>query len=239
MKKKTIVILHGWGGKPENWKKVAELLAQKNYQVEIPYVPGFDKNNPIDKPYTLVDYSSWLLQYLNQKKIKKTILVGHSNGGRITSDFTVKYPQKVEKLVLIGCAGIPPKNKIKTTIFKIAAKFGKIFFKFVDNKKIFNLGQRILYQLAGESDYLNASPIMKKTMINMLASDLTQKFPKIKCKTLIIWGKNDRYTPLWMGKKIHQLIKNSKLEIIENGRHGLHFTHPKELVQLIINFLKV
>lgn len=235
--KKTIVILHGWGSHPKNWQKVANELKKTNYQVEIPYIPGFDKNNPINKPYKLEDYTKWLLQFINQNKINKPIVIGHSNGGRIAAYFAAKHQNRVEKLVLIGAAGIPPKNKIKTTVFKLAAQLGKSFFLFIKNKKFFNLGQKILYKLVGESDYLKASPVMKKTMINMLSSDLTKEFIKIKCPTLIVWGKKDTYTPLWMGERVHQLIKNSQLVIVNAARHGIHLTHSEKLSQLIINFI--
>jgi pimeloyl-ACP methyl ester carboxylesterase len=237
-RKKTIIILHGWGGSPKTWQKVAEELRKKNYQVEIPYLPGFDKNNPLGKPYILEDYSQWLFQFINQKKINKVMIVGHSNGGRIAAYFAAKHPDGVEKLILIGAAGIPPKNKIKTTVFKLASQLGKSFFKVVGNKKLFNLGQKILYKLAGESDYLNASPIMKKTMINILSSDLTNTFAKIQCPTLIVWGRNDKYTPLWMGKKIHQLIKNSQLIVINDAHHGIHLTHLAKLIELIVKFIE-
>jgi len=237
MAKKNIIILHGWGSQPQNWQKVAERIRKENYQVFIPYLPGFDENNPIKKPYTLADYSQWLLQFINQKKINQAILVGHSNGGRIAAYFCATNQDKVEKLILIGSAGIPAKNKIKTAIFQSASRFGKAFFKILNNKKIFNLGQKILYKLAGESDYLKASPVMRKTMINMLAADLTPQFSQIKCPTLIIWGKKDSYTPFWMGERIRQLIKNSQLKVIDNGRHGLNFTHAEELSKLITKFV--
>lgn len=238
-KVKVVVILHGWGSNPKSWQKVAEEFRKKNYQVQIPYLPGFDENNPIEKSYTLKDYSQWLFQFISQKEINKPIIVGHSNGGRIAAYFAAKNQDRVGKLVLIGAAGIPPKNKIKITVFKLAGQLGKSFFQFIKNKEFFNLGQKIIYKLIGESDYLKASPLMKKTMINMLSSDLTKDFSKINCPTLIIWGKHDKYTPLWMGKRIHQLIKHSQLEIIDNGRHGLHLTHPEKLTQLVTKFIKV
>ena len=237
MKQKTILILHGWGGQPKNWEKVVKQLKEKKIQVEIPYLPGFDKNQPINKPYTLNDYRQWLLSYLQQKKINKPVLVGHSNGGRIAAYFAAKYSDKIKKLILIASAGIPPKNRIKIFIFKIISKIGKKIFQFIRNEKLFKLAQKIIYKLAGESDYLKASPLMKKTMINLLAIDLTSDLAKIKCPTLIIWGKNDKITPLWIGKKIRQLIKNSQMKIIENGGHGLHFTHPKIIAQFIIDFV--
>lgn len=234
--KKTIIILYGWGGNPQSWQKVAEQFIKNNYHVEVPYIPGFDENNPIDKPYKLENYTKWLLQFINQNKINKPIVIGHSNGGRIAAYFAAKQLSRVEKLILVGAAGIPPKNKLKKLVFQSISQVGKSIFKTLKDEKLSLWARKILYKLAGESDYLNASPGMKKTMINLISHDLTEDFTKIKCPTLCIWGRHDSYTPLWMGERINQLIKPSQLKIIDNGRHGLHLTHPEKLSQLIIKF---
>jgi pimeloyl-ACP methyl ester carboxylesterase len=40
-----------------------------------------------------------------------------------------------------------------------------------------------------------------------------------------------------MGERIHQLIKNSQLIVINDARHGIHLTHAEELTKLIIEFI--
>lgn len=233
----NIIILHGWGSSPQKWEKVKSELIKKNFKVIIPYLPGFNPKDPIKSPWSINDYTKWFNQYLNQKKLKKIILIGHSNGGRIASYFTSQFPERVEKLILIASAGLPPKNKIKIIFFKFISKIGKIFFQLIPSKKIYQFAQKTLYFIAREKDYLNANPVMKKTLINMTTIDLTEVFTKIKTPTLIIWGENDRETPLWMGKKINQLIKKSKLEIIKDGNHSLHISQPKKLVSVILKYI--
>ena len=74
-------------------------------------------------------------------------------------------------------------------------------------------------------------------MLNLINLNLTEVLRKIKVPTLVIWGQDDKITPLSDGKLIHQLIKNSKLKIIDNAKHSPQFTHPKEVAEIINEYL--
>lgn len=216
-----IIILHGWTTETKKWEPFLKYLPGKLLKI-----PGLTEK--IDKPWTLDDYLEWLKKKLD----KRQVLIGHSNGGRMAIAFAVKYPERVEKLILIDSAGIYHKElvlQIKRILFKLAAKIGK---KIAPSNKFKNL----LYKLAGEKDYKNANPIQKQTMINLISTDLTPILNKISVPTLIIWGKDDKITPLQDGKLMHQKIKGSKLKIL-NAKHSPQFSHPKEVAKLIHEYL--
>lgn len=234
--KKNIVILHGWGGSPESWQRMAKILQKQDVKVFAPYLPGFDPKSPLSTPYELSDYVKWLRVYILKSQIKDPIIISHSNGARIATFYVNLYPSGVQKLVLIGAAGIPPKNKLKLRAFKSLAKIGKSAFGMLEGTKLESSAKKLLYLLVHESDYEKASPVMKETMKNMLKIDMTDYYAQIKCPTLIIWGKNDTYTPLWMGQRIHILIDGSRM-IVYDARHGLHLTHPDKLAQDIAEFI--
>ena len=69
---------------------------------------------------------------------------------------------------------------------------------------------------------------MKKTMTNMLDSDKTLDISGIKTKTMIIWGADDRMTPLRQGQKMHELLKNSQLTIKDGWRHSHYLQNVSE-----------
>jgi len=94
-----------------------------------------------------------------------------------------------------------------------------------------------LYKLARERDYLEAPPELRKTLSNVLSKDVTPLLDKVRCKTLIIWGKNDKVTPIANAHTMNKLIKNSQVKIVEEGRHSPQFTHPKIVLQLVDKFL--
>lgn len=220
------LILHGWTTSVENWSPLLEGL--KELKPELLTIPGLTEK--INKPWNLEDYTNWLKQSIGNKKV---ILIGHSNGGRIALAFAAKYPEKIEKLILIDSAGIYHKEftlQLKRLLFKTAAKLGK---KLTSSNSIRN----IIYKLAGESDYKNAGPTAKQTMINLISYDLTPILNNINTPTLIIWGQQDKTTPLSDGKLMHKFIKGSKFEVIKDARHSPQFTHPKEVVKIINEYI--
>ncbi len=222
---KTVVILHGWASNPTHWFEFVKELKSYGFNVLKPSLPGFE--TAILKPYDTQDYVDWLKNLIKGKG--KVVLVGQSFGGQVGIQFTAQNPQQVKRLVLIGAAGIRKEFNLKKQIFWLLAKTGKML-------TASPLAKKILYRLAREWDYAKASPIMKKTLQNIVQDDQRENLPKIKAPTLLIWGSDDRYTPLRHGRLMHRLIPNSVLKVIAGGRHGLHFTHPKELVAAIGEF---
>lgn len=221
-----ILILHGWTHSLDKWENFIGLLNKSGFDVKIPKIPGLTlKSNQV---WDLEKYSKWLGGKIGSSK---TILLGHSNGGRIGAYFTAKYPERVNKLILIDSAGIYHKNlsiRIKRFVFGKAAKVGKKFTKS-------DVLRKFLYKLAAESDYETATPNMKKTMVNLIDTDLTETFKKIITPTLIIWGENDRVTPISDAVLINRLIKNSKLKIVKGARHSPFYTHPEQVIDIIKN----
>lgn len=227
-----IIILHGWTYSVEKWQTFLNILEKKGFEITILRVPGLTSEN--DKVWRTEDYVNWLYKKIEKEK-EKVVILGHSNGGRIALNFAIKYPKKVEKLILIDSAGIYHNElplALKRVIFRTLAKLGK---KLTSS----NILKNILYKLSGESDYNNASVNMKQTMLNLLNSDKSLKLEEIQIPTLIIWGKEDKITPLSDGILMDNLIKNSKLEIIENAKHSPQFTHPNQVAEAIINNLAI
>lgn len=229
---KKVIILNGWTKNLDKWQEILDVLEKKGIRAGLPKIPGLTGN--LNKIWQLADYVDWLKNIADKEK-GKIILAGHSNGGRIALAFTNKYPKKVEKLILIDSAGIyhdEPPLKLKRFVFKSIAKVGK---NLTSSKILKNL----LYKIAGESDYKDLDENIKQTMINLINADLKPILSQIKTPTLIIWGREDKITPLSDGVLMNNLIKNSKLEIINNARHSPMFTHPEKVAEAIINNIAI
>ncbi len=225
-----ILILHGWAYSTEKWKNFIDLMKEENSSVELLKIPGLTEK--LELVWNLDNYVEWLKRVVDKQK-DKIILIGHSNGGRISLAFAAKYPNKISKLILIDSAGIYHNDlliRLKRMLFKAIAKFGK---------KITNSGtlRKALYKFTREEDYKNASPIVRETMVNLITSDISACLTEIITPTLIIWGEFDKITPTKDSLLMHKLIKNSKLIIIKNARHSPQFTNTAEVVTKIYEYI--
>lgn len=226
---KKIFVIHGWTYSTDRWQPFVKNMKEKGFETVLLNVPGLTEKT--DKAWTLDDYTEWLRETLDKEK--GDILIGHSNGGRIALAFAAKYPAKLRSLILIDSAGIYHNElpiRLKRVVFKTLAKVGKIF----TTSKIL---RNFLYRIARESDYKDATPQMRQTMINLISTDLTPRLNKIKTKTLIIWGKEDGSTPLGDGEVMSRMIPNCELYVIDNARHSPHFTNTGEVCKIIYEHL--
>src|SRR3989344_512838 len=246
---KKIFILHGWTYSTEKWNRFVKLLKQKGIEVEMLNVPGLTER--IDKAWNIEDYVEWLKQKIENQKVNnlttsnvadamkqfnnKVILIGHSNGGRIALNFAIKYPEKIEKLIMIDSSGIYHDDLLIRTKRLFFRKVVKIAKKVTSSEKL----RSLLYKAIGESDYKNANPIMKQVLVNLINSDKFLSLHKIDVPTLIIWGKEDKTTPLSDGKLMNKLIKNSKLYVIKNAKHSPVFTNTQTVVDIISEYFKI
>lgn len=234
-----ILILPGWDSSSGAWQNVGNILADSGFRVIIPDLPGFGKSSEPPIPWSVSDYLELVIKFVEKLNLTTPLfLLGHSFGGRIAIKFGAVYPEKISGLILCSAGGLLFKKKIKVKFFYFLAKLGKIFFSLPFLKSLQNFPCIILYRLAGTRDYLRASPLMKETMKKIIAENLLPYLPRIKLKTLIIWGKNDKILPISDAYLIKEKIPNSTLEIIPDAAHAPNLECPELLARLILKWLK-
>lgn len=235
MSQSPIYILHGWAYSKSKWAPFVSLLKKSGLTPVLANIPGLTEK--INKPWDIDDYVNWLFKSLEKDPAvtgqEKVILLGHSNGGRIAISFSIKYPDKVSKLILIDSAGIYHDElyiKLKRRIFGAIAKTGRKLARL-------SIARDFLYFLARERDYKEASENMKRTMVNLIESDIARKLDRISVPTILIWGQDDRVIPVSDGKILNAKIKNSRLFLIKGAQHSPQFTHPKQVSDIILRQL--
>lgn len=226
---KKIYIVHGWTYDVSKWEPFLTEFKKLGFDIIFLNVPGLTA--PIDRPYTLDDYVEWL----NQKLVDEPnpiALLGHSNGGRISIAYTLKYPQKVKNLILIGSAGVTQRDflvLLKITFFGFLARIGRPFKKFGILRDLF-------YKIVREKDYKEANEVMQQTMSNLITVDLAPRLHEMQQPTLLIWGKRDGMTPLSSGKVMEKSFPHAELQVIDTAMHSPFATHPEQVIEIIKNY---
>ena len=71
----------------------------------------------------------------------------------------------------------------------------------------------------GSSDYNNATPLMRSTLVKVVNEDLEPLIPLVKCPTLLIWGDLDTATPIADARRMEELIADAGLVVCEGAGH--------------------
>ena len=217
------MFLHGYLSCKESFFNQIDFFS-KNYRVIAPDLTGFGENVPLNSPYSLDDYVKDVLKLLDELKIKKYHILAHSFGARIAIKLA-KFDSRVDKIIITGGAGVKPKRSLKYYFKVYTYNFLKKIFKNKD------------FSSFGSSDYKRLNEIEKLSFKKIINEHLDEYLPRINNKTLLIYGKNDTETPIYMAKKFKKGIKNSSLYVID-GNHFCFMTNYDEFNKLSFNFLK-
>ena len=229
-----LLVLHGWGSSSASWARVAEMLTEKGYQVIVPDLPGFGKTPAPSAVWGVEEYATFVHEFVEALGLQKYILAGHSFGGQVAVQFAVQHPEKLEKLVLIAAAAVRRTPGVLKKLVVAVAKVVSFLLYLVPFEDLRNNIRSALYMLIRRPGYLKAQGIMRDVFKKVIAQDLTAKFSKISAPTLIIWGDKDEMTPIQDAHLIQELIPNSRLEIIEGGKHALNFQTPEQLARTMV-----
>jgi len=226
--KNCIVFLHGFGGNLNNFSYFAKIFNNFGYSTLNINLTDFGFKT-LPKFFNIYDYANVVYKLIKALKIENFSLIGHSFGGRIALILAGQY-KCVNKLILVDSAGLKPKFSLKTKTKILKYKV----YKRLANKNIINKEKLKKF---GSTDYKTLNFNLKVVFKNVINEDLSYLLTKIKNNTLIIFGKNDKDTPIYMAKKLHKNIKNSKLVIFQNAAHYSYLNESQKFINIVKNFL--
>lgn len=216
----AVLFLHGWGCDSSTMKVLAENIDRPVVSLDL---WGFGRSEAPPEVWGSHEYASALARFCDSAGLRKTDIVAHSFGGRIALALAADMPERVGKIVLAGGAGLRKKSFVrwlKQKAFKICRKTGM-------NTKF-----------AGSDDYRNAQGIMKKILVRVVREDLSEEAKKITSPVLLIYGTEDRETPLWIMHRYNRLIRNSGCVKVKNGGHFCFLTHTRFVAAAVNSFFK-
>lgn len=232
----ALLFLHGWRSNKEAWNGVIKRIREIEKQAISIYsidLPGFGGSEVPKTAWSVRDYAEAVWGFIKKLELENVILVGHSFGGRVGIKLEANYPGLINGLVLADSAGFAA-NQSKKKIMAALAKAVKPVFK-----PQFMQGLRQgIYRKIGAEDYV-ATPELQQTYVKVINEDLTEDMKKVNIPTLIIWGENDKDTPIEFGKRMRQLIAGSKLEVLPNAGHFSFVDQPEEFAKILAVFANI
>lgn len=239
--KPTVILLHGLGAQAESWQLTIPALAA-NYHVIAPDQVGFGKS---DKPllkYRVATYVDFLDRFMAELKIEKAHLVGNSMGGWIAGLTAIKYPNRVEKIVLADAAGIIPANVNTDEIYQlnnstrdeIRANLKRIFAApALQNNE--GLVDQFFTQRVVANDGYTINSLIES--IKRKEDFLNDRLGEVKKPALIIWGKQDGLLPVADATVFNKGIAGSQLVIFDGCGHVPQFEKAIDFNKTVLEFL--
>ncbi|WP_313712703.1 alpha/beta fold hydrolase [Pseudomonas sp.] len=250
----TVVMLHGSGPGASGWanfNRNLEPLLAAGYRVVLLDCPGWSKSDPIVCRGSRSDLNATALKgLLDVLGLERVHILGNSMGGHSAVAFALSYPQRVGKLVLMGggTGGASPFVPMPTEGIKLINALYRE--PTIDNlKKMMNvfvydpsdlteaLFQTRLDNMLSRRDHLD-------NFVASLAAnpkqfpDFGARLGEIKARTLVVWGRNDRFVPMDVGLRLIAGIADAELHVFNNCGHWAQWEHADTFNRLVLDFLQ-
>lgn len=230
--KETLVLLHGLLGTLSNFNGIITQFGDA-YNIVFPMLPIFDL--PLKKAGLggLLKYIESFIEYKNFSNIN---LLGNSLGGHLAQLYTLKHPERVQSLILTGSSGLF-ENAMGST-FPKRGNYEYIKKKAEDTFYDPSVATKELVdELFDAVNDRNKALRIIITAKSAIRHNLEDKLNQINCPTLLVWGKEDGVTPLFVGEKFNKLIKYSKLVVVEKCGHAPMMERPDKFNTILSEFL--
>jgi pimeloyl-ACP methyl ester carboxylesterase len=236
-KGKDLILLHSLNISAESWEKVFGPLTQ-NFTVHALDMFGHGDSEKPPKNLLVEDYARSVVQFMDRMKIGKAIVCGNSVGALTAVELGAVYPQRVEKLILVGC----PARDAWERMERLA--LSALGFDAQGNPQPLSLADlKMTYahptpELAAWFNQLRAKAgaWVKKTLIAISLYDPFPKFPKIECPTLVLFGDQDVLKE--KEKEILRGIKGAKSVILHDAGHVPQMDQPEAFLKEVNQFLR-
>jgi len=227
-----VVVFHGAG--TVDGFDYAESWAER-FRVIVPFHPGFGQSG--DDP-TFTDMHDYVMHYLGLFEtlgIDRVRLVGISLGGWLAAQFASEHNDRVTKLVLIAPAGMidpvhPPLDILSTpgeqVVGMLVSNFEVLKSKLPEKPGIDFIADR----------YREATTVARLWWEHPFDPKFVRHLKRVKMPTMIVWGDEDKITPVEQTALWQQHIPNADIRVFKGAGHLVHLEKP-EAVDAILEFL--
>jgi pimeloyl-ACP methyl ester carboxylesterase len=238
-KGEAVVLIHSGGADLRDWEFIAPQLAQ-TYQVIAFDGRGAGQSPPLLEPANFVEDLRQLLDHLH---LDRVILVGHSIGGQIATDFALAYPDRVTRLVLVapGLSGFQFSPDVQQWYAQVQAaapdleKMVELMLNHPTYSVVMSSPQRD--RMIEMTTHNTKRYFEWKTFEMLWAQPPTiDRLSELQTKTLFIIGKQDMADNLHVAE-LFQQVPDIRFVYIEGADHMPTLTHPDEVSSQIIQFL--
>jgi pimeloyl-ACP methyl ester carboxylesterase len=235
----VVVLVHGLGGRGEDWLSLASYLTKAGYRVYMPDLIGYGRSDkPADFSYAVHDEAKVVVGFLDALGLKQVDLGGWSMGGGVVQHLAYRHPERVRRLMLFDSVGINEKPAWDTRLFTCTTpqQLDQFYALLMPNPpKVPGFVARDILHFTKERAW-----IIHRAVDSMLTGqDATDSFlPQFKMPVLIVWGAEDHIFPLSQGERMHRLAPQSEFDVISGCGHLAPVQCTTQIGPKVVEFVK-
>jgi pimeloyl-ACP methyl ester carboxylesterase len=238
----SIVFVHGAAFDHSVWQWQSRYFAHHGFNALAVDLPGHGRSPGVLRA-TIEESAQWLLALLDAANLETALLVGHSMGSLITLEATLRAPQRVSKLALVGAAAPMPVGEAFLTAARDDPPVGFDMEAVWGHSRNVQLMQSAVpgATLLGASRSLNARSRPGALHADLVACNAYRPsmdaIHAMKVPTLVIAGRRDQMTLLKSGKALAAEIPGAKLVVLDAG-HSMMSEAPRETLKALRDFIQ-
>ncbi len=235
----VVVLVHGLGGRAEDWRNLAPFIAKAGFRVYLPDLIGYGRSQkPADFSYSVRDEAAVVLDFMDALGLQQVDLGGWSMGGAIVQHVAADHPERVRRLLLFDSAGLFVLPTWDTRLFTPgnAAELDQLDALLMPHPpKVPGFVARDILRVSNHRAW-----IIHRALATMLTGqDATDKLlPQLKMPVLIVWGAEDKITPVGLGEIMHRMLPQSELDVVPGCGHLAPGQCAPQMAPKVVEFLK-
>lgn len=251
----TIVWIHGLSGSWQNWLENLPVLAAAGWRCVAMDLPGFGASPmPVEK-ISITGYAAVVDELLRTLGVTRAVVVGNSMGGFVGAEIALRFPTRVERLVLVSAAGLTIETQ--RNLYHLARVTGRatamgagwlasrsdvLARRARSRRTLLSIvaahPSRLPAPLVSEQLKGSGKPGFVPAMDALTSYPIRDRLAEIKAPTLIVWGEKDPLVPVRDAWEFGRLIPGSRVVVYEDTGHVAMFERPAAFNALLEEFLE-
>ncbi|HEU0198417.1 MAG TPA: alpha/beta hydrolase [Nevskiaceae bacterium] len=245
----VVVFLHGSGNGGcgySNFKRNYPALAQAGYRCLIPDLIGYGySDKPDDVEYTLDFFVECVIQAMDQLGVKGFTPIGNSLGGAITLGLALKYPHRMNSIVMMAPGGVSDFPDYAAMpgmalMFKLFA--AETPPDFATMKHFFQEAFTVDHSCVEDGLVRERQALMKlqnkQVIKTMKVPNMTARLGEIECRALTLWGMNEKMMPDNGIMRIAKGLKHGRMVLVPQCGHWVMIEHRDLFNRMVLDFLQ-
>ncbi|WP_409331764.1 alpha/beta fold hydrolase [Trujillonella humicola] len=255
-----LLLIHGIGNNAQTWAEVIGPLAEQHTVI----APDLLGHGDSDKPrgdYSIAGYANGMRDLLSVLDVEQVTVVGHSLGGGVALQFAYQFPERCQRLVLVGSGGLGPELSAtlraatlpgaELVLTGLAGASGALragLWAVEGVGRVTGWKQARDLAEAGEALLALKDVEARRAFLRTLRSVVDARGQAVTAldrlyladavPMLVIWGSRDPIVPTSHADAVRRLVPSARVEVFEGAGHWPHIDDPQRFCRVLAAFLR-